>query len=299
MQTTPGWELYRSFLGVIREHSLSGAARTLALTQPTIGRHIDALEAALGVALFTRSRAGLLPTSAALGLVPYAEAMASAASALERAASGEAAEERGAVRVTASEMVGAEVLPPILSAFREAHPRIALELVLSNRSQDLLRRDADIAVRMVKPTQGALSARKLGVVPIALHAHPHYLKKHGTPKTLEELREHPLIGFDKNPSLRRLPKLAIPIERELFSFRCDSDLGQYAALRAGFGIGFCQVPLGRRDGLVPLLPRALRIELGMWLVMHKDLRSTRRVRLLFDHLAHHLAAYAASAITAG
>jgi DNA-binding transcriptional LysR family regulator len=298
MKAPPGWELYRSFLGVVREHSLSGAARTLALTQPTIGRHIDALEAALGLALFTRSRAGLQPTAGALGLVPYAEAMASAASALERAASGEEAEERGAVRVTASEMVGAEVLPPILSAFREAHPRIALELVLSNRSQDLLRRDADIAVRMVKPTQGALTARKLGVVPLTLHAHPNYLKKHGTPKTLDELREHPLIGFDKSPSLRRLPKLEIPIDRELFSFRCDSDLGQYAALRAGFGIGFCQVPLGRRDGLVPLLPRALHIELGMWLVMHKDLRSTRRVRLLFDHLAHHLTAYAASATVA-
>ncbi|HWA73002.1 MAG TPA: LysR family transcriptional regulator [Polyangiaceae bacterium] len=299
MKTAPGWELYRSFLAVFREHSLSGAARSLALTQPTIGRHIDSLEATLGLALFTRSRTGLQPAAGALGLVPYAEAMASAASALERAASGEEAEERGAVRVTASEMVGAEVLPPILAAFRDAHPRIAIELVLSNRSEDLLRREADIAVRMVKPTQGALSARKLGMVSLLLHAQPSYLKKHGTPKTLDELRAHPLIGFDKNPSLRRLPKLELPIDRALFSFRCDSDLGQYAALRAGFGIGFCQVPLGRRDGLVPVLPRALRIDLGMWLVMHKDLRSTRRVRLLFDHLALHLTAYAAAAQAPG
>lgn len=290
----PGWELYRSFLAVIRERSLSGAARSLSLTQPTIGRHIDALEAALGVSLFTRSQAGLQATAGAAALVPYAEAMASAASALERAASGEAEEERGSVRVTASEMIGAEVLPPLLAAFREAHPRIVVELVLSNRSEDLLRREADIAVRMVKPTQGALSSRKLGVVPLGLHAHPHYLRKHGTPASLEALSEHPLIGFDKNASIRRLPKLAIPLSRELFAFRCDSDLGQYAALRAGFGIGFCQVPLARRDGLVPVLPRALRLELGMWLVMHKDLKSSRRVRLLFEHLGAALGAYVAA-----
>src|SRR5205823_6831722 len=113
-----------------------------------------------------------LPTDAALRLVPHAEAMASAAGALVRAASGEADEERGAVRITASEMIGTEVLPATLAAFREQHPRIAVELVVSNRAQDLLRRDADIAVRMVKPTQGALLAKKLGIVRLGLHAHP-------------------------------------------------------------------------------------------------------------------------------
>ena len=141
----PGWELYRSFLAVVRERSLSGAARALRLTQPTIGRHVDALEEALGVSLFTRSQAGLLATAGAVQLLPYAEAMASAASALQRAASGEADEERGVVRITASEMIGTEVLPAALAAFRELYPRIDVELVLSNRSQDLLRRDVDIA----------------------------------------------------------------------------------------------------------------------------------------------------------
>ena len=289
----PGWELYRSFLAVVRERSLSGAARTLGLTQPTIGRHVDALEEALGVPLFTRSQSGLQPTSGALALVPFAESMASAASALRRAASGEASEERGAVRVTASEMIGTEVLPPALAAFREAHPRIALELVLSNRSEDLLRREADIAVRMVKPTQDALAARKVGIVHMRLHAHPRYLKAHAAPSSVEELLGHALIGFDKEPSVRRLPEMGIPIRRELFAFRCDSDVGQYAALRAGFGVGFCQVALGRRDGLVPVLP-AVGFELGVWLVVHKDLKSSRRVRLLFDHLAAHLRAYIAS-----
>lgn len=292
-RTQPGWEHYRSFLAVARERSLSGAARSLGLTQPTLGRHIGALEQALGVSLFTRSPAGLQATAGALALVPHAEAMASAALALERAASGEAHEERGSVRVTASEMIGAEVLPACLATFRERHPRIAIELVLSNRSDDLLRREADIAVRMVKPTQSALSARKLGTLRLGLHAHPRYLASHGTPQTLAELQRHPLIGFDKAPSVRSIPKLGLPLTRELFAFRCDSDIGQYAALRAGFGIGLCQRALGRRDGLVSLFADTIQLEMGVWLVMHRDLKSSRRIRLLFDHLALHLQSHIA------
>jgi len=291
----PGWELYRSFLAVIREGSLSGAARALDLTQPTVGRHIDALEAELGVSLFTRSQAGLTASRGALSLVPYAEAMASAADALQRAASGEAEDERGAVRITASEMIGSEVLPSILTAFREAHPRIVIELVVSNRSDDLLRREADIAVRMVRPSQGALIARKVGVIHLGFHAHPRYLKVHGTPKTIAELREHTLIGFDKQPSIKRIEKLGFPLDSELFAFRCDSDIGQYAALRAGFGVGVCQIALGRRDKLTRILPSAFDFAMETWLVMHEDLKSTRRMRLMFDHLFSHLARYVAAA----
>lgn len=288
IRAEPGWELYRSFLAVVRERSLSGAARALGLTQPTVGRHIDALEHALGVPLFTRSQSGLNATAGALQLVPFAEAMHGAASALVRVASGEAAEERGAVRITASEMIGAEVLPPALAEFRALYPRIDVELVLSNRSEDLLRRGVDIAVRMVKPTQSALVAKKIGVLHLGLHAHPAYLKRHGTPRSLEELQQHPLIGFDSQASVRRLPALGLELNRELFAFRCDSDLGQYAALKAGFGIGVCQVALAKRDGLVPVVEGALEFELGVWVVMHKDLRSSRRMRLMFEHLARAL-----------
>jgi len=290
----PGWELYRSFLAVIREGSLSAAARALSLTQPTVGRHIDALESALGVALFTRSQAGLIASEGARGLLPYAEAMASAADALQRAASGEAEDERGTVRVTASEMIGGEVLPAVLAAFREAHPRIVVELTLSNRAQDLLRREADIAVRMVRPRQAALFARKVGVIHLGCHAHPRYLAAHGIPTTLAELREHPLIGFDKSASVPRVEGVHFPITRDLFAFRCDSDLGQYAALRAGFGIGFCHLGLARRDRLVRILPGKFEFSLETWVVMHQDLKSSRRMRLMFDHLVEHLRAYIAS-----
>jgi DNA-binding transcriptional LysR family regulator len=286
--TEPSWELYRSFLAVVREGSLSGAARATRLTQPTIGRHVDALESALGAPLFTRSQSGLRPTPVAVALVPHVEAMASAAGALRRAASGEALGERGAVRVTAPEIMGVEVLPPALSSFREAHPGIDVELVLSNRTADLARREADLAVRTVKPTQSALVARKVGIARVRLHAHPRYLQAHGTPRTVDALRSHPVIGFDTAASVRVLPSAPFEITRAVFAFRCDSDAGQYAALKAGFGVGFCQVGVGKRDGLTPVLGEALGLDLGVWLVMHKDTKGSRRVRLLFEHLASYL-----------
>lgn len=287
----PGWELYRSFLAVMREGSLSAAARSLALTQPTIGRHIDALEEALGVTLFTRSQTGLIATEGALGLMPFAEAMASAAEALQRAATGEAEDDSGTVRITASEMVGVEVLPALLAEFRELHPRIRIEVLISNRTEDLLRREADIAIRMIRPTQSALVARKVGVVKLGLHAHPDYLKKYGAPKTIEEVMAHPLIGFDRVPSIRRLENFGIELNRDLFAYRTDSDAAQYAALRAGFGLGFCQRTLGRRDGLTPLLEGELGVDLDVWVAMHEDLKTSRRMRLMFDFLAEALSLY--------
>ncbi|HWZ07946.1 MAG TPA: LysR family transcriptional regulator, partial [Bradyrhizobium sp.] len=169
-QAEPGWELYRTFLEVIRDGSLSGAARRLSLTQPTVGRHIDALEAALGMRLFSRSPQGLKATPAALELVGHAETMAAASAALRRTASGGAAADRGTVRITASEMIGCEVLPPIISRFRDSHPGITIELALNNRNEDLLRRDADIAVRMVRPRQKSLLARHIGKSPVGLYA---------------------------------------------------------------------------------------------------------------------------------
>ena len=287
------WDLYRAFLAVIRSESLSGAARTLGLTQPTIGRQIEALEKQLGVPLFTRSRGGLKPTQAARDLVPHVETMASAVAAVRRAASGEAEEERGAVRLTASELMGAEVLPPMLARFHEAHPGIAIELMLSNRIENLLRREADIAVRMVRPEQGALIARHIGPVPISFYAHRDYVARHGLPQSLAEVAGHTLIGFDAAPwAMGFLAAQGLAVTRDMFSLRTDSDLAQLAALRAGYGIGGCQQALARRDSaLVPVLHNQVRLALDLWLVMHEDLRQSRRVRLLFQHLAGELSAY--------
>lgn len=289
----PSWDELRTFVEVARDGSLSGAARRLGLTQPTVGRHIDALEEALGLTLFTRSPRGLNSTPAALALGPHVEAMAAAAAALVRTASGEAAADRGAVRVTASEVIGCEVLPPMLAAFRADHPGVAVELALTNRNEDLARRDADIAVRMVRPTQSGLIARRIGAARIGLYAHRDYLARFGEPRSVADLKNHCVIGFDRdNRSFRAAGDIGRRLTREDFGFRCDNDLAQLAALRAGVGIGGCQDNIARRTPeLVAVLPNALNYALEVWLVMHEDLRATRRVRLLFDHLATGLAKY--------
>ncbi|HVJ40693.1 MAG TPA: LysR family transcriptional regulator [Dongiaceae bacterium] len=297
MMTAPAWDLYRSFLSVLRTGSLSGAARELGLTQPTIGRHISDLEAALGgVLLFTRSQQGFNPTETAEALRPHAEAMAQAAAACLRTASGAADELAGTIRLTASEIVGSEVLPPILTAFRRRYPTIEIELVLSNRIDDLLQREADIAIRMTRPSQAALVARQLGSIRLGLHAHKDYLAGAGVPTTAEALQRHSLIGFDaETPFIRRLSASGLIVSRDMFAFRSDSDLAQLAAIRAGFGIGICQTGLARRDSkLVRVLPAEFAVDLPVWLVMHADLKAVRRIRLLVDHLASALADYIAT-----
>lgn len=290
----PGWELYRSFLAVMREGSLSGAARALGMTQPSLGRHIRQLERSLDIALFTRSPQGLAPTDLAHEVLPHAQAMASASAALARTASGSHHEVRGTVRVTCSDVIGAEVLPPMLADFRQSYPGVVIELSLSNRNEDLLRKDADIAVRMLQPAQGALVARRIGSIPLGLHAHRRYLKINGRPDQLVDLRQHALIGYDREtPALRALRE-KLPLGREDFTLRTDNDLAQLAAIRAGFGIGLCHLAIGRRDRqLVHLLPDAVALDLDTWIVMHEDLRASRRTRLLFDHLAESLMRYAA------
>jgi|HubBroStandDraft_2_1064218.scaffolds.fasta_scaffold176594_1 DNA-binding transcriptional LysR family regulator len=291
----PAWDLYRSFLAVLRLGSLSAAARSLGLTQPTIGRHIASLQRALGGrALFTRSQIGLLPTDAAHKLRPHAEDMAAAAAAFVRTGSANVEEMGGVVRLAAADVLGVEVLPGILSDFRAEFPAIAIELSLSNRIADLLRRDADIAVRMVRPQQKALLAKRVGKIALGFYAHRRYLERCGYPDRLEDLPDQTLIGFDRAPPLGDfLKSVPIPVTRELFAFRCDNDLAQLAALRAGFGIGICHTGIARRDpNLLPLFSKQFKIELEIWIVMHSDLRRNSRMRALFDYLAVRLAAFA-------
>jgi len=289
------WDHFRTLLAVLDEGSLSGAARALGLTQPTVGRHIEALEARFGAPLFTRSASGLLPTATALALRPHAETMAAAAEALARTASGEADALHGVVRITASEVVGVEVLPPMLAGFHEAHPEIVIELALNNRQEDLLRREADIAVRMVRPTQGALLARRVGAVPLKLYAHRRYVAAHGTPSTLADPGAA-AIGPDRDVAMMHaLAERQINLSRDSFALRADSDLAQLAALRAGFGVGACQAPIARRDpDLIPVLEDAFRYDLEYWVAMHEDLKSSRRMRAMFDWLVEGLSDYVRS-----
>lgn len=289
----PSWNQYRTFLAVIQEGSLSGAARRIGITQPTAGRHIEALEKLIGARLFNRLPSGLSPTEAARLLLPHAEAMAAAASAIQRSASGNAADASGVVRVSAPELLGQEVLPSVLAPFCARLPRVIVEVKLSNRNEDVLRGDVDVAIRMARPTQQALVVRRIGEVKLGLYAHQEYIRRFGVPDAPAQLREHRLIGFDEDQQLLRAGDSGeAPPDRSVFGFRSDSASMQAAAVRAGIGIGALHVNYARKDpDLVRVLEASFTMTREMWLVMHEGARSTRRIRLLFDHLNESLAAF--------
>jgi DNA-binding transcriptional LysR family regulator len=290
------WDLFQSLHAVLQTGSLSSAAKVRGLTQPTLGRHIEALEQKLGASLFLRSPRGLTPTDLAHAIAPHLDEMSAAAAAALRDASGAADSMKGAIRITASQIMGAEVLPAILAEFRKAHPEIEIELALSNKAEDLSRRDADIAVRMLRPTQGALVARKVGAIGVGFYAHPSYVEANGAPQSLEEMDDHTVIGFDREaPPLQALADLDLPweISRDRFAFRSDNDLAQMAAVRSGLGIGAIQHQIARRCGLTPILSNAFNFELEVWVAMHENLKSNRRMRLMFDHLVTGLSAFVA------
>ena len=287
------WNLYRTFLAVIRAGSLSGAARALGSTQPTVGRQMEALEAALSAKLFTRSQRGLRPTAAAMQLVAHAESMDAAARAFRRASTADAKEESGTVRLTSGAQIGIEVLPQLLASFSRRHPRIELELSISSRTEDLLHRDADIAIRASRPSQKALIARRVGQPSIGLFAHRSYIDTCGAPASTSDLAQHRLIGFDRDVHiLRSFGGLAEKLRREEFSFRTDNVIAQLALLRAGASIAACQTQLAQRNPeLVQILSKEVKFEREVWIVMHADLKKTRRVQLLFDHLQRKLTSY--------
>ncbi|PWR19011.1 LysR family transcriptional regulator [Zavarzinia compransoris] len=291
MSDEPSWEFYRSFLAVLDEGSLSAAARALGLTQPTVGHHIEGLETALGVPLFTRSPRGLTPTETARLIRPQAAAMAAAAAVLRRRASAGAGAAAGTVRITASDVVGGAVLPPILADLRRREPGIRIELSLSNRAEDLSRQDADLAIRMVAPTQGALVARHIGEIRLGLFAAPDYVARRGLPGSLADLAGHDLIGPDRDTAAIRGVPGAERLNPEGFTLRVDHQVAQLAMVRAGCGIGVCQCALALEPALVPVLADDFAPRLPVWLVVHEDLWPSRRIRLVFDALAAALQRY--------
>jgi DNA-binding transcriptional LysR family regulator len=179
---------------------------------------------------------------------------------------------------------------------------LEIELVLSNQVENLLRRDADIAVRMVEPAQEALLVKRVGAVTLGLHAHRNYLDRHGAPASLAHLDRHSVIGFDhETPAIRALQARAPGFAGTRFALRTDSDLAHLAAIRAGFGVGICQVAVARRDGdLVRVLAKAFDLKLGVWIAMHEDLRRAPRCRAAFDALVaglrHHVDGGGAAAV---
>jgi DNA-binding transcriptional LysR family regulator len=286
------WTLLRAFLATVDTGSLSAAAQTLGATQPTLSRHIKELEAAIGTPLFRRSVKGLEPTEAALALVDDAREMGRAAEALALKAQGKAETLSGTVRITASVVVSNLILPEIIAQLRQAEPLIQIEIVASDASQNLLRRDADIALRMFDPTQNALIARKLGDTPLGLYASKAYIARKGKPHSMLDILDHDVIGFDRlDDVLRGYAAHGYPVTRNQFPVRCDDQMVCWHLLLAGAGIGFAQDLLaGRR-------PELERLDIGMnlpalpvWLVMHEEVRTNARIRRVADFLSVALSA---------
>ena len=285
------WTLVRSFLAALEQRSLLGAARLLGMSQPTLGRHIAELESQLGVVLFERTGRGLLPSAMALQLAESARNMEAGALQLAHTLSGAQTHNAGSVRITASVPVAMQLLPPILAAMRQALPEVQIDLVASNQVSNLLRREADIAVRMVRPKQSSLIARKLGEVRLGAYAHRSYLARSSPLRKATDLLQHELIGSDADPAiLQGFATMGYPVTRAAFAFRSDDFMVQWQTIRAGLGIGFCADYLARTDpDVLPVLPGLLTVApLPMWLAVHREIRSSKRIRSVFDFLAEAL-----------
>lgn len=280
------WTLTRSFLAVAETGSLSAAARQLNLSQPTLGRHIADLEAALNLPLFTRRARGLAPTDAATALLPHARAMREAAAKLTLTAAGRDAMLRGTVRITASRIVAHYILPPMLAQLRVEEPNIQIELAPTDDSENLLYREADIAVRMYRPTQLDLITTHLIDTPTALYAAHSYLARSPTPITPETIMTHDFVGFDKSDlMLRMMARLGIQAKREDFPVRCDDQIVYWNLVRAGLGLGGMQTLIGDADPIVTRIAPFIRLPpLPVWLTAPEALRHTPRIRRVFDAL---------------
>jgi DNA-binding transcriptional LysR family regulator len=283
------WALVKSFVAVLDAGSLMGAARKLKAQQPTLSRHITELEAQLKVPLFERTGRGVVPTVAALAIADAARHMEEGAGTLLRALAQSALATTGTVRITTSTVAASYLLPPVLAALQQAEPGIAIELVASNELSNLLRREADIAVRMVRPAQESLIARKLGDIPIVACAHTTYLKRAGTPRQPADLlnQRHTLIGYDKDTLIIRAAALmGLPLTREHFALRADDQVAYGRLIAAGAGIGFAaDYNLRHWRGVVPILPGLQIPPLPCWLAVHREIRGSGVVRRVYEFLA--------------
>ncbi len=281
------WSLLQAFTAVAETGSLSAAARQLGQSQPTLGRQVARVESALGAALFTRQPRGLALNEAGAALYPLALEMQSAARRLALVAAGQSQSLKGTVRITASKVFSHYTLPPILADIRRIEPDIQLELAPNDSTENLLFREADIAIRMYRPTQADVIARKLGAVQIGLFAHESYLARRGTPQSFADMDHHDMVGLDRNPLIiDAMRSFGIDRTREDFPLRCDDQATYWELVKAGCGIGAAQLRLGQKaGGMVQVLPDLPLAPLPVWLVAAKALRQTPRIRRIYDLLA--------------
>ncbi len=281
------WSLVQAFLAVAETGSLSGAARQLGTSQPTLGRQVRQIEQQLEAELFHRQPRGLALTDIGAALVPPATAMRDAMQRIALTAAGRQASLAGTVRITASVSTSAVHLPPIIARIRALEPQIEIELVPSDDTRNLLYREADIAVRMYRPTQLDLITQHIGDMELGIFAAKTYLATHGIPRTIAELMQHDFVGYDKSPAIIEGFRAAgIAVGRDFFKVRCDDNVAYWELVRAGCGIGFAQATVGLADPLVDHLDLGLPLPvLPVWLTAHEAMRQTPRIRRVWDILA--------------
>ena len=284
------WSLIRVFLAVVDSGSLTAAAAMLSASQPTLSRKIDELELHLGTSLFERAARGLRLTEAGEALVEPARQMKLAAQSVSLAALGQTQQLDGTVRLTASEMTAAYLLPDIIARIRLRHPEIQIEVVVSNHVENLLERQADIALRHTNPTQSGLIARRIGELEIGAFAHADYLARIGNVVDPERLDSYHWIGYDSSDALLRgFRELGFPVKRDFFCIRCDNHLAGWQMALAGAGICFAPCVIGARWPQMRTMTLAsMAPSMPLWLTAHRELRSSRRIKIVFDMLAEGL-----------
>ena len=285
--STADWSLIQAFLMVAEEGSLSGAARKLGASQPTLGRQIKTLEQQLSADLFVRQARGFDLTETGAALVAPAQAMREAMGQIALTAAGQSARIEGTVRITASVMTSQFHLPAVIANIREQEPDIAIELVPSDDSRNLLYREADIAVRMYRPTQLDLVTQHIGDIPLTICVAKSYLARKRIAVTRANLHEHDFVGFDADTSIiEGFRKAEIEVTRDFFKVRCDENAAYWALIRAGGGVGFSQLNIALSDPLVEVIDVGFPIpKLPIWLTAHEAMRHTPRVRRVWDMLA--------------
>ncbi|WP_300445043.1 LysR family transcriptional regulator [uncultured Mameliella sp.] len=287
------WSLVQTFLTVAETGSLSEAARQLGISQPTAGRQVRQIETTLGLELFRRQPRGLALSDAGADLLSHAQRMAEGMRGLSLAAAGRSETLSGTVRVTASVFTAQYHLPPILAKLREEEPEISIDLVPTDRSENLLYREADIAVRMYRSEQLDIVTRHLGELPIGVYAAKSYIARRGRPDTFDAFLDHDLVGYDRSDLiLRGIREMGLEAQRDWFATRTDHHPVYWELIKAGCGLGFVQRTVGDVEPLVErVLPQIPLPTLPLWLAAHEAVRHTPRIRRVWDALAEGLLAH--------
>ncbi len=285
------WNQVRAFLATAEEGSLSAAARALNQTQPTLSRQVTGLEQSLGVTLFERGHRQVRLTAAGLELLEHVRAMAEAANRVSLAASGQSQAIEGRVCITATEMLASYYLPPMLRKLREQAPGIVVQVVASDELRDLIRREADIAIRHAQPTQPDLVARRIGSLRGRIYAARRLLDEVGVPRSFDDLADQDFVGIEHTESLiLGLREQGLELRLEQFRVHAASGNCMLQLIREGLGFGFLPMDTGGLfDDLVCVLPELFNPEIPVWLVSHRELRTSRRIRVVYDLLAEELA----------